>query len=468
MKKILTACFALIAFTLQAQSFYFGSDLSYANEMDDCGVIYKENNTPKDVYQIFADHGTNIVRLRLWHTPSWYDSLNTGKRYSDYIDVCHSILRAKAAGMSVLLDFHLSDSWADPEHQIVPAAWANVVDNLPVLQDSLYNYIYATLNDLNTKGLMPEMIQIGNETNRGILQSEQQNNAGWQLNWARNSALFKKAIQAVRDIETATNKDIKVAIHIANPSDASALIDGFWNNGVQDFDIIGLSYYWAWHKPTTIAKTGEIITQLKTKYAGKEVLILETGYTWTTQSNDNANNIISDFDPLYPPTPANQKKWLTDFTQEVINKGGLGVVYWEPAWVSSTCFTQWGQGSHQEHAVFFDFSSNMLPEGGMLWPEFNYQNLPSSTNMPNDANGSSINITSSSTQGANLIVASALGTTLVGSTLSLFDQNGRLLEHTTCNAEDRFEWSVTVKASGIYFLSLQNKEKSIVRQLWLK
>ena len=186
------------------------------------------------------------------------------------------------------------------------------------------------------------------------------------------------------------------------------------------------------------------------------------------QSNDNANNIISDFDPLYPPTPANQKKWLTDFTQEVINRGGLGVMYWEPAWVSSTCYTPWGQGSHQEHAAFFDFSSNMLPEGGMLWPEFNYQNLPSSTSMPNDANGSSINITSSSTQGANLIVATALGTTLVGSTLSLFHQNGRLLEHTTCNAEDRFEWSVTVKASGIYFLSLQNKEKSIVRQLWLK
>jgi arabinogalactan endo-1,4-beta-galactosidase len=143
-------------------------------------------------------------------------------------------------------------------------------------------------------------------------------------------------------------------------------------------------------------------------------------------------------------------------------------MYWEPAWVSSTCYTQWGQGSHQEHAAFFDFSNNMLPEGGMLWPEFNYQNLPSNTSMPNDADGSSINITSSSVQGVNLIIVTAKGTTLADNDLSLFDQNGRLVAHTTANTDARFEWSVAVKISGIYFLTVQNKKKSIVRQLWLK
>ena len=359
-----------------AQGFYFGADLSYVNEMEDCGVEYKEQGTPKDPYQIFADHQCNLVRLRLWHSPSWYDALNAGNRYSDFQDVRRSILRAKAAGMQVLLDFHLSDNWADPSKQRVPAAWEGVVNNLPLLKDSLYNYISSTLLALNSEDLLPDMVQIGNETNKGIMLSPAVDAAGWSLDWNRNSQLFKRAIQAVRDVETASGKNIKVALHIAGPAEAGWLMQGFWSNGVTDFDVIGLSYYWAWHQPTTIANTGAIITQLKQLYPGKEVMIFETGYIWTTQSNDNANNIISAVQPGYSPaSPANQRKWLVDLTQEVINRGGSGVIYWEPAWVSSPCWTQWGQGSHQEHAAFFDFNSNLLVDGGMDFMTHTYDNL---------------------------------------------------------------------------------------------
>jgi hypothetical protein len=153
--------------------------------MEDCGVVYKENGAAKDPYQIFADHNTGIVRLRLWHTPSWYDNLNSGQRYSDLQDVKKSIQRAKPAGMKVLLDFHLSDNWADPNKQRVPAAWDGVVDDLPLLKDSLYNYISQTLLALNEEDLLPYMVQIGNETNKGILQSAADDTGGWQLNWKR-------------------------------------------------------------------------------------------------------------------------------------------------------------------------------------------------------------------------------------------------------------------------------------------
>ena len=360
----------------QAQSFYFGADLSYVNEMQDCGVVYKEQGAPKDPYQIFADHRTNLVRLRLWHTPSWYDALNSGHRYSDFQDVRRSIMRAKAAGMHVLLDFHLSDNWADPSKQRVPAAWESVVNNLPLLKDSLYNYISSTLLALHNEDLLPDMVQIGNETNKGIMLSPSVDEAGWSLDWNRNSQLFNRAIQAVRDVENSTGKDIKVAIHIAGPAEAGWLMQGFWSHGVTDFDIIGLSYYWAWHMPTTIQNTGNIIAQLKQLYPGKNVMIFETGYIWTTQSNDNANNIISAVQPGYSPaSPENQRNWLIDLTQEVINRGGLGVIYWEPAWVSSPCFTQWGQGSHQEHAAFFDFDENLLVNGGMDFMTHTYDNL---------------------------------------------------------------------------------------------
>ncbi|MCU0346832.1 MAG: arabinogalactan endo-1,4-beta-galactosidase, partial [Saprospiraceae bacterium] len=233
-----------------AQSFLFGADLSYVNEMEDCGVVYKENGQPADPYQIFADHNCGIVRLRLWHTPAWYDGLNSGQRYSDLADVRRSILRAKAANMQVLLDFHLSDTWADPSHQRVPAAWEGVVNNLPLLQDSVFNYISQTLLSLHADGLLPDMVQIGNETNKGILLSAAQDSGPWVLEWPRNAALFKRAIEAVRTVETQTGQDIKVALHVAGPADAGWLMQGFWSNGVTDFDVIGLSYYWAWHQPT--------------------------------------------------------------------------------------------------------------------------------------------------------------------------------------------------------------------------
>ncbi len=357
---------------ISAQSFYFGADLSYVNELQDCGAAYTESGIAKDPYTIFSDHGANLIRLRLWHTPSWYDALNQGHRYSDFQDVRHSIMRAKAEGMQVLLDFHLSDTWADPGHQVAPAAWASVLNNLPVLQDSLYNYIYSTLSNLAADDLLPAIVQIGNETNRGILLSQQTNDAGWSLDWTRNSALFNTAISAVRDVQSAFGTPIKIALHIANPTESDWLMKGFWDHGVRDFDIIGLSYYWQFHN-VQFDVVGNTITTLRQTYPGKEVMILETGYQWTSANDDSANNILSSVYPGYsPPTPARQKQWLIDLAQTVIDHGGKGVIYWEPAWVSTNCFTRFGKGSNWDNATFFDFNSNLQDAGGIGWMNFPY------------------------------------------------------------------------------------------------
>lgn len=372
MKRFPTVIFLLLSQILLAQNFYLGADLSYVNEMEDCGVEYFENQVKKDPYQIFSDHGCNLVRLRLWHSPKWYEDLNSGKRYSDLADVKKAIERAHQNNMEVLLDFHLSDNWADPSKQLVPAAWELVVDDLPVLSDSLYNYIFKTLSDLNDENLLPEMIQIGNETNKGILLSAA-DNAVWTLDWLRNATLFNRGIQAVKDFEQVAGKEVKIALHVAGPSNAEWIIDEFYKYGVRDFDIIGMSYYWAWHKPTTISQTGEIIETLRTLYPDKKVMVLETGYIWTNQWNDNASNIITETHPDYSPaSPENQRDWLIELTKEVIDSDGSGVIYWEPAWVSSGCRTQWGEGSHQEHATFFNFDNNLLLPGGIEWMNFNY------------------------------------------------------------------------------------------------
>jgi len=258
------------------------------------------------------------------------------------------------------------------------------VDDLPVLADSLYAYIHATLLELHNAGLTPELIQIGNETNKGIMQSVEDDAAGWSLDWPRNATLFNRAIAAVRDVGTMINWDFKVAVHIAGPAEADWLLSGFKEHGVTDFNIIGLSYYWAWHQPTTIEQTGAIIEQLLQEYPGKEVMVFETGYIWTTDANDTANNIISSVHPDYAPaSPENQQQWLIDLTQEVINSGGSGVIYWEPAWVSTPCFTPWGQGSHQEHATFFDFNNHVLVNGGMDFYSYPYVGITNTASPKN-------------------------------------------------------------------------------------
>ena len=346
---------------------YLGVDNSYVNEMEDCGAVFKEGGTPVDPFELFAKYKCNLVRARLWHTPSWYDTLNHGKRYCDYTDAARTLRRAQEAGMETLLNFHLSDFWADPQKQRVPAAWLPIVNDLPILKDSLYQYIYGTLLNLHEEGLMPHMVQIGNETNKGILLSPEDDEKN-ALEWDRNAQLFNIGIQAIRDIEAKTGQKIKIALHMAAPEEARTLLQGYLSNGIVDFDVIGISYYWAWHKPTTIPEAVEIVQEMKLSNPDKEVVIFETGYPWTLEYADEAPNIINESHPDYdPPTPLQQLKWLVDLTHAALKHGATGVLYWEPAWVSTPCATPWGKGSHQEHATFFDFNHNLLSNGGMEW-----------------------------------------------------------------------------------------------------
>ena len=455
MKSLFTIAFFLFLMNLNAQDFYLGADLSYVNEMEDCGVTYYENSIERDPHEIFADHGCNLVRLRLWHTPSWYDDLNSGNRYSDLNDVKIAIAKAKAQNMKVLLDFHLSDNWADPSKQLVPAAWLAVVDDVEILKDSLYNYIYATLTELNEEDLLPEMIQMGNETNKGILLSPQDNQV-WTLDWNRNAILFNRGIEAVRDFENQNNKEIEIVIHVAGPANAEWLVDGFISNGVTDFDIIGLSYYWAWHMPTEISDAGAVIQTLRSLYPGKEVLVVETGYIWTNDWNDAAANIISETHPNYhPASPEIQRDWLIDLTKEVKEKNGLGVIYWEPAWVSSTCFTQWGQGSHQEHATFFDFDNELLIPGGIEWMEYDYEGTSSTTNLLKIAN---IQILTNSFSGD--IKIKQHGEVFKNLSYAIADSLGQIiLSGKTSSRETTLRLENV--PHGIYFISVQNGNEFI-------
>ncbi len=344
--------------------YYLGVDLSYVNEMEDCGGEYRVNGEVTDPFQIFSDYGADLVRVRLWHAPTWTD-------YSTLPDVKKTISRAKAHGMAVLLDFHYSDTWADPSKQIIPAAWANITD-VDVLAQTLYDYTFDVLTQLDQENLMPDIVQVGNEVNSEILRGE--NEAGYPIHWDRNARLINAGIQAVRAAGAQAATNPQVMLHIAQPENVEGWLLAAVRAGVTDFDIIGISYYPGWSN-FGISATGRLVNRLREKFE-KDVMIAETAYPWTFDAVDEtAGNILGDdfLLPDYPATPEGQKHFLIDLTQAVLSNGGLGIVYWEPAWISTPCYTLWGQGSHWENATFFDFHHQNNVLEGIEFLSYDYE-----------------------------------------------------------------------------------------------
>ncbi len=326
-------------------TFYFGADLSYVNEMEDCGAVYKNGEGQvADAYQIFKDAGANLVRLRLWHNPTWTD-------YSNFEDVKKSISRAKSRGMRVLLDFHYSDTWADPNKQEIPAAWLSEINNTQALSQLLYDYTFSTLMNLADDNLTPDIVQVGNEINPMILQS---GTLEWPIDWSRNSALLNKGIQAVRDAASQSNDSIEVMLHIAQPENGLWWFEQATANGVTDFDWIGLSYYPVW-SDYTLANVKVPLTTLIQTYQ-KRLMVVETAYPYTLTNQDPANNILGTNALVsgFPASQQGQLDYLIRLQQEVEGAGGEGLIYWEPAWVSTSCSTLWGQCSHWDNATLFD------------------------------------------------------------------------------------------------------------------
>lgn len=345
------------------EQFYFGADLSYVNQILDHGGAYFDDGKQVSPYQIFADHGANLARFRLWHNPVWTKEVyeNGDQLYNDLLDVEKSIRLAKEQGMDVLLDFHYSDDWADPAKQFVPEAWEEITD-IDVLADSVYDYTYAVLSYLNDRDLMPEMVQIGNETNCGMMRSG--GNANFPEmdvcngGWTNMGIVVKAAIRAVNEVSEDASVDTKIAFHVADPVKVDWWFDEMLKQ-TTDFDFIGISYYPLWHDGVQFHQLEDRIRRMRERF-GKEVIILETAYPWTTEGADNYNNLFGGETPVsgYPFTLEGQTNYLVDLTKALKNAGASGVVYWEPAWITSAMKDQWGTGSSWENNAFFDFQGN--------------------------------------------------------------------------------------------------------------
>lgn len=339
--------------------FVMGVDLSYVNQILDHGGAYSDSMGVRDPYAIFADHGANVARFRLWHDPSWvrtqvYDD-PSAPLYSGLEDVARAIEAARAQGLEVNVDFHYSDIWADPGRQNVPAAWLDISD-LKTLEDSVYNYTRSSLEYLEGRGLLPEMVQVGNETNCGMLRT----GAGESFpdvnacegNWEAQGRVLNAGIRAVRDVSS----DIQIIIHIAQPENVPYFFDNIMTTGgVTDFDILGFSYYSPW-SDEPLASISDHIADWRQAY-GKAVMIMETAYPWTLQNADGYGNIFGESSLVqgYSASNDGQLQYMIDLVQEVMDGGGTGVFYWEPAWITSNMKDLWGTGSAWENNALFDF-----------------------------------------------------------------------------------------------------------------
>jgi len=338
--------------------FIKGVDVSTLNEVESSGVRFYYNGIQSDAIKILKNFGVNWIRVRIWNNP--YGDLGNpyGGGNCDYTNMTKIVLRAKNEGIKVLLDFHYSDWWADPGKQNKPKSWTNLRGN--ELISSLTNFTLEVLNYMKSKGVVPDMIQVGNEVNNGFLWPDGMivgTNAGGFSNFVK---IFNSAYDCIKSFD---NK-ILVILHLAGDKNKS-FFDWFLGNVVNlgiKFDMLGLSYYPYWHGDLNYLK--ELIDYLSKKYS-KPILIVETAYAWTLSDYDGYPNVFGSNQIVtnYPPTKDGQNKFLLDFINVLKSFGKdkvLGFFYWEGCWVGATGWSN-GLGNPWDNQTLFDWEGNPLP-----------------------------------------------------------------------------------------------------------
>ncbi len=354
----------------KTEQFVMGADLSYVNAVQDHGGKFMDDSGKvTDPFVHLNQNGANAVRVRLWHNPEWQKSLYGSVKYHQLGDVTKTIQRAKQAGMQVNLDIHYSDDWADPAKQATPKAWQNA--NLNVLKDSIYEYTLKVLQHLKSQNLTPEFIQIGNENNGGICFPTGKINNN---NFSNFGQLLTSGIKAVRDFSTSSDIKPQIILHVAQLQNADYWANGVINQaGVKDFDILGISHYYQWSEVKTFEAITSQIKNLTAKF-GKEIMIVETAFPWTTNNADQYSNILSvtNIPSGYKASKEDQLKYMQELTQAIIAGGGKGIMYWEPCWISSNLKDQWGTGSSWENNTYYDFTGKPLPVIKFMTTEYKF------------------------------------------------------------------------------------------------
>ena len=310
------------------EDFIFGMDVSSVLAEEASGVKYYDfDGREADLFHILADNGINYIRVRVWNNPFDEKGRGFGGGNCDIKAAIEIGKRATACGLRLLVDFHYSDFWADPGKQMVPRAWAGM--DIDVKEEALYHYTLDCLTQLKDAGVDVGIVQLGNETNGAL--------CGEKI-WRDIAHLMDAGARATREIYP----EALIALHFANPENADSYrtyaskMAYYEQYGLIQYDIFATSYYPYWHG--TLDNLSAILTEISETY-GKKVMVMETSYAYTAADTDFFANTIGEGSSVvknYPFTPQGQANCIRNITDTVVNRtpAGIGVVYWEGAWIS--------------------------------------------------------------------------------------------------------------------------------------
>ena len=284
-------------------AFAKGADVSWLPQMEATGYrFYDTDGKEKDCLQLLKERGMNTIRLRVFVNPSQ----DKASGHCSKEETVAMALRAQKAKMRIMIDFHYSDTWADPAKQAKPAAWANL--SFDALQNKVYEHTFDVLTALKKAGVTPEWVQVGNEIPGGMLWPDGSTN-----NWAQLAQLLNKGYEATK----AVNAKIKVIVHV-DEGNNNEKFRWFFDKATEHqvkYDVIGLSYYPFWIKKDysdTIADLQNNLNDMASRYQ-KEVMVVEVG--GVDEQVQNTRELLAATIKAVRAVPDHK---------------GLGVLYWEP------------------------------------------------------------------------------------------------------------------------------------------
>jgi arabinogalactan endo-1,4-beta-galactosidase len=301
----------LLGSETKASDYAIGADLSFLKQAEAQGTVFKDQGQAKPGLEIFRNHGYNWIRLRLFHTPS---------RLPNNLEYTIALAKdARERGFKFLLNYHYSDTWADPGKQILPKVWEG--KSHAELVEAVFKYTQETIIAFRDAGVLPDMVQVGNEITPGMLWPDGKLPDHWQ-NFAE---LLKAGIKGV-EAGAGTNRHPRIMIHIDRGGDKAGTRWFFdkLNSYAVPFDVIGQSYYPWWHG--SLLDLRDNLVFMASEYH-KDIILVEVAYCWRPTEYKQRPS-------PFPETPEGQREFLDEVNRLVLStpgNHGIGVFWWEPA-----------------------------------------------------------------------------------------------------------------------------------------
>lgn len=332
-----------------------GADISFTLQEEAINQTLQDNGQTLPVEQILARHGANHARLRLWVDPP--------AGTSDLPSTLKMARRAHAAGLRLVLALHYSDSWADRTTQRTPAAWQG--QSTEELAGTVEAYTRDVVATFARQGTPVDIVQIGNETTRGMLWPIGQIYPLEGENWADFGNLVAAGIRGAKSADPVHQPLIMIHSDTGGDREATAyFFDNLRKQGIS-YDLIGLTYYPFWHG--SLKELRHNLHVIAARY-DKDIVIAETAYPWTLSTSNHAPSVVTTVEALpdsatYPPTPQGQAKFfaaLNRLLREVPNGRGAGYLIWEPGWLPGVPADARTDNAHS-NLTLFDWWGNGLP-----------------------------------------------------------------------------------------------------------